>query len=117
MAEMQAGEGLRSGQNAFADVLERLAPGLADAEHMAEFPDHIEGAVEHGGAVGIDGKVDAFSIREVEHGLLEILLARTHDAGRAVRPRRPAVPAAGLQATPTPPPMALTRTVSPRSSP
>ena len=63
MAEMQAGESLRSGQDALADVLEGLAFGLADADHMAELLHHVESAVEHGGAVGIDGEIDAFAVR------------------------------------------------------
>src|SRR5216683_2866887 len=74
-------------EDAFADVLEGLALGLADADHVAELPDHVEGAVKHGGAIGIDGEVDALPLREVEHGLLEIFLARHHDPGRAVRQR------------------------------
>jgi hypothetical protein len=47
-----AREGVRKRQDALADVLERLALGLADADHVAKLPHRVERAVEHGGAVG-----------------------------------------------------------------
>ena len=47
MAEMKAREGLRTGQYALADVLERLPLCLADADNVTELTHHIEGAIEH----------------------------------------------------------------------
>src|SRR5262249_49338323 len=67
MAEMEARESLRARQDALADVLEGLALGLADADDVAELLNDVEGAVEHGGAVGIDREIDALAIGEVEH--------------------------------------------------
>ena len=75
MAEMKAREGLRARQYALADVLERLALGLADADHVTELAHHVEGAIEHRRAERIDGEIDAAAVGEVEHGLLEILVA------------------------------------------
>src|SRR6266545_4624812 len=73
MAEMQARKGLRARQDALADVLERLTLRLADADGVAELLYDVEGAVEHGGAIGVDREIDALAAGEVEHRLLEVL--------------------------------------------
>ena len=130
MTEMQPREGLRARQDALADVLEGLALGLADADHVTEHVHHAEGAIEHRGAVGIDRQIDALAAGEIEHRLLEILGRGVDDprgpeaSARFSLPAVPVVPitlrpactASWVTIRPTPPPIALTSTVSPASA-
>src|ERR1700683_248060 len=78
MAEMEACEGLRTRQDALADILERLAFRLADADNVTELAHHVEGAIEHRRPERVDGEIDAAAVGEVEHGLLEIFFRRDH---------------------------------------
>src|SRR5471030_2705913 len=87
MTEMEPRKSLGARQDALADVLERLALRLADVDHMAELAHGVEGAVEHGGAVGIDREIDAFAAGEGEHRRLEILLRGDRDFRGAVGER------------------------------
>ena len=111
----------RARQDAFADVFERLALGLADADDMAELSDDVKGAVEHGRAKRIDGQIDAAAAGEGEHRRFEILVRRNHDAPGAVLKRQfllarradgadhtgAALTASCVVNRPTPPPIAL----------
>ena len=132
MAEMHACEGLRTRQDTLADILERLALGLSDTDDVAELAHHIEGAIEHGRTQRVDGEIDPAAIREVQYRFLEVFVFRDYDALGAIlqrqllfarragpcrSPARRPSPRALSVNKPTPPPMALTRTISPRLRP